>query len=48
LQTEEDVNDELNNVNKMIAVVIEEFLMQFTEKKWKEFEKIEIKLLIMS
>jgi len=28
LQTEEDVNDELNDVDKMIAAVIEESLMQ--------------------
>jgi len=33
LQTEEDVNNELNNVDKMIATVIEESLMQFTEKR---------------
>jgi len=33
LQTEEDVKNELNNVDKMIAAVIEEFLMQFTEKR---------------
>jgi len=33
LQTEEDVNDELNDVDKMIAAVIEGFLMQFTEKR---------------
>jgi len=33
LQTEEDVNDELNNVDRMIMTVIEESLMQFTEKR---------------
>jgi len=33
LQTEEDVNDKLNDVDKMIAAVIEESLMQFTEKR---------------
>jgi len=33
LQTEEDVNDELNDVDRMIVTVIEEFLMQFTEKR---------------
>jgi len=33
LQTEEDVNNELNDVDKMIATVIEESLMQFTKKR---------------
>jgi len=33
LQIEEDVNDELNNVDKMIAAVIEESLMQFIKKR---------------
>jgi len=33
LQTEENVNNELNDVDKMIAAVIEESLMQFTKKR---------------
>jgi len=33
LQTEEDANNKLNDVDKMIAAVIEESLMQFTEKR---------------
>jgi len=33
LQIEKDVNDELNDVDRMIAAVIEEFLMQFTKKR---------------
>jgi len=33
LQTEKDVNNKLNDVDKMIAAVIEESLMQFTEKR---------------
>jgi len=33
LQIEEDVNNKLNDVDRMIATVIEEFLMQFTEKR---------------
>ena len=44
MQTEEDADDELNDVDRMITVVIEEFLMQFTEKRWKEFEKVKIKI----
>ncbi len=48
MQTEEDVNNELNDVDKMITTVIEESLMQFTKKRWKKFEKVEIKLLIIS
>jgi len=33
LQTEEDADDELNDVDRMIVTVIEESLMQFTEKR---------------
>jgi len=33
LQTEEDVNNDLNDVDKMIVTVIEESLMQFIEKR---------------
>jgi len=33
LQTEEDADDELNDIDKIIVTVIEESLMQFTEKR---------------
>jgi hypothetical protein len=48
LQTVEDVNDDLNDVDMLFKTVIQKSAMQFAEKEWKEFEKVEIKLLIMS
>jgi hypothetical protein len=40
LQTVEDVND-LNDVDMLFKTVIQKSAMQFAEKEWKEFEKVE-------